>query len=64
MELTDTALTLRLKEHDESAFEALFRRYYGYLYSIAIHYVKDPDLAEDAVSGNIPEIMDKPGAIK
>lgn len=49
MELTDTALTLRLKEHNESAFAALFRRYYGYLYSIAIHYLKDPDLAEDAV---------------
>ena len=49
MELTDTELTFRLKEHDESAFEILFRRYYGYLYSIAIHYVKDPALAEDAI---------------
>jgi RNA polymerase sigma-70 factor (ECF subfamily) len=49
MELTDTELTIRLKQQDESAFETLFRRYYGYLYSIAIHYVKDPALAEDAV---------------
>ncbi|QIP11148.1 RNA polymerase sigma-70 factor [Spirosoma aureum] len=49
MELTDTDLTLRLKQHDEAAFETLFRRYYRYLYSIAIQYVKDPDLAEDAL---------------
>ncbi|QHV98480.1 RNA polymerase sigma factor [Spirosoma endbachense] len=49
MELTDTELTLRLKQHDEAAFETLFRRYYRYLYSIAIQYVKDPDLAEDAL---------------
>ena len=49
MELTDTELTLRLKEHDEAAFETLFRRHYRYLYSVAIQYVKDPDLAEDAL---------------
>lgn len=49
MELTDTELTLRLAQHDEAAFETLFRRYYHYLYSIAIQYVKDPDLAEDAL---------------
>ena len=49
MELTDTELTLRLQRHDEAAFETLFRRYYRYLYSIAIQYVKDPDLAEDAL---------------
>ncbi|GAB3778514.1 RNA polymerase sigma-70 factor [Spirosoma horti] len=49
MELTDMELTLRLKQHDEVAFETLFRRYYHYLYSIAIQYVKDPNLAEDAL---------------
>ena len=49
MELTDSELTLRLKQHDEVAFETLFRRYYRYLYSVAIQYVKDPDLAEDAL---------------
>ncbi|WP_338874249.1 RNA polymerase sigma-70 factor [Spirosoma sp. SC4-14] len=49
MELTDTELTLRLKQHDEAAFETLFRRYYHYLYSISIQYVKDPALAEDAL---------------
>ncbi|GAB2572310.1 RNA polymerase sigma factor [Spirosoma areae] len=49
MELTDTELALRLKQHDEAAFETLFRRYYRYLYSVAIQYVKDPALAEDAL---------------
>ncbi|GAB3731131.1 RNA polymerase sigma-70 factor [Spirosoma lituiforme] len=49
MELTDMEVMLRLMQHDEAAFETLFRRYYHYLYSIAIQYVKDPDLAEDAL---------------
>lgn len=49
MELTDTELTLRLTQDDEGAFETLFRRHYRYLYSVAIQYVKDPALAEDAL---------------
>ena len=49
MEPTDTELTLRLKHHDDVAFEQLFRRHYRYLYSVAIQYVKDPALAEDAL---------------
>lgn len=49
MEPTDSQLTRRLKQHDEAAFETLFRRYYRYLYTVAIQYVKDPDLAEDAL---------------
>ena len=49
MELTDSELTLRLKQHDEAAFETLFRRYYRYLYRVSIQYVKDPNLAEDAL---------------
>ena len=49
MELSDNELTGQLKANDESAFETLFRRYYRYLYNIASQYVKDPDLAEDAL---------------
>ena len=49
MELTDSELTLYLKQDNEVAFETVFRRYYRYLYSIAIQYVKDPALAEDAL---------------
>lgn len=49
MELTDKDLVVSLKQDDEMAFETLFRRYYHYLYSIAIQYVKDPNLAEDAL---------------
>ncbi len=46
---TDTELTHRLKEGDTVAFGLLFRRYYRYLYSVAIQYLKDPALAEDAL---------------
>ncbi len=49
MEPTDSELTLRLTHHDEGAFELLFRRHYRYLYAIAIQYVKDSSLAEDAL---------------
>lgn len=49
MEPTDSQLTRRLIQHDETAFETLFRRYYRYLYSVAIQYVKDPALAEDGL---------------
>ncbi|AQG82068.1 RNA polymerase sigma factor [Spirosoma montaniterrae] len=49
MEPTDSELTLRLTRHDESAFELLFRRHYRYLYGVAVQYVKDPGLAEDAL---------------
>jgi RNA polymerase sigma-70 factor (family 1) len=49
MEPTDSQLTCRLKQHDEAAFETLFRRHYRYLYTVAIQYVKDPNLAEDAL---------------
>lgn len=49
MEPTDSQLTRRLIQHDEVAFETLFRRYYRYLYSVAIQYVKDPALAEDGL---------------
>lgn len=49
MELTDSELTRRLVQADQAAFETLFRRYYGYLFNIAVQYVKDPTLAEDAL---------------
>ncbi|QJW91869.1 RNA polymerase sigma-70 factor [Spirosoma taeanense] len=49
MVLTDADLTLRLKQDDETAFETLFRRHYRFLYTIAIQYVKDPAIAEDAL---------------
>lgn len=47
--LTDKDLVSLLKQNDEMAFETLFRRYYRYLYTVAIQYVKDPVLAEDAL---------------
>jgi RNA polymerase sigma-70 factor (family 1) len=46
---TDSELVHRLTQHDAIAFEELFRRYYRYLYSVAIQYLKDPALAEDAL---------------
>ncbi|MFD1141806.1 RNA polymerase sigma factor [Larkinella insperata] len=42
-------VALRLKAGDEQAFEEIFYRYYKHLYAIGIKFLKNPDLAEDAV---------------
>ncbi|MGV3559362.1 RNA polymerase sigma-70 factor [Larkinella arboricola] len=42
-------IALRLKAGDERAFEDVFYRYYKHLYAIGIKFLKNPDLAEDAV---------------
>ncbi|GAB3252015.1 RNA polymerase sigma-70 factor [Larkinella harenae] len=39
----------RLKTGDEAAFEEIFYRYYKHLYAIGIKFLKNADLAEDAV---------------
>lgn len=46
---TDSELVHRLTQHDAMAFELLFRRHYRYLYTVAIQYLKDPALTEDAL---------------
>lgn len=45
----DHALFLLIKERDKDAFAAVYQKYHRYLYSLAVKYLKDAQLAEDAV---------------
>jgi RNA polymerase sigma-70 factor (family 1) len=47
--LDETTLTTRVREGDERAFDEVFHRYYSHLLAIGVRYLKDPDLAEDAI---------------
>lgn len=56
-------LTLRLKAGDERAFEEVFFRYYKHLHSIALKFLKNPDLAEDAVQDVFLKLWDNRQAL-
>ena len=45
----DQALFLLIKKRDKEAFDTLYYKYHGYLYALALRYLKSKDLAEDAV---------------
>ncbi len=45
----DHALFLLIKKRDREAFAAVYRKYHRYLYSLAVKYLKDEHMAEDAV---------------
>ncbi|WP_332455785.1 RNA polymerase sigma-70 factor [Petrimonas sp.] len=45
----DHALFLLIKKRDKDAFSAVYQKYHRYLYSLAVKYLKDAQLAEDAV---------------
>ncbi|HOI80426.1 MAG TPA: sigma-70 family RNA polymerase sigma factor, partial [Petrimonas sp.] len=45
----DHALFLLIKKRDKDAFAAVYQKYHRYLYSLAVKYLKDAQLAEDAV---------------
>lgn len=51
-------IALRLKAGDEKAFEEVFYRYYKHLYAIGIKFLKNPDLAEDAVQDIFLKLWD------
>jgi RNA polymerase sigma-70 factor (family 1) len=51
-------ITLRLKAGDENAFEEIFYRYYKHLLAIGIKFLKNPDLAEDAVQDIFLKLWD------
>lgn len=51
-------LTLRLKAGEEHAFEELFFRYYKHLHAIGIRFLKNPELAEDAVQDIFLKLWD------
>ena len=45
----DHALFLLIKKRDKDAFAAVYQKYHRYLYLLAVKYLKDAQLAEDAV---------------
>jgi RNA polymerase sigma-70 factor (family 1) len=56
-------ITLRLKAGDENAFEEIFYRYYKHLLAIGIKFLKNPDLAEDAVQDIFLKLWDHRDAL-
>ncbi|RIV19062.1 RNA polymerase sigma-70 factor [Fibrisoma montanum] len=51
-------LTLRVRAGDERAFEEIFFYYYKHLHAIALKFLKDPELAEDAVQDIFLKLWD------
>ncbi|PLB85696.1 RNA polymerase subunit sigma-70 [Dysgonamonadaceae bacterium] len=45
----DNALFLLIKSRDKEAFTVIYRKYHAYLYALALRYLKNTDLAEEAV---------------
>ncbi len=45
----DQALFLLIKKRDKEAFNALYYKYHSYLYALALRYLKNKELAEDAL---------------
>lgn len=45
----DYSLFLLIKKHDEEAFAAVYQKYHAYLYALALKYLKDEEMAEDAL---------------
>lgn len=45
----DHALFLLIRQRDKKAFATVYQKYHGYLYAIALRYLKSSEMAEDAV---------------
>ena len=45
----DHTLFILLRKRDKDAFEMIYRKYHRYLYALAMKYLKNTHLAEDAV---------------
>lgn len=60
----DHALYLLVKKRDKEAFEAIYQKYHPYLYALALRYLKDKDLAEDAVQHVFVKLWDRAEDIK
>lgn len=45
----DHALFLLIRQRDKKAFATVYQKYHGYLYAIALRYLKSREMAEDAV---------------
>ena len=45
----DNVLFLLIKKRDKDAFTAVYRKYHSFLYALAFKYLKNTEMAEDAV---------------
>jgi RNA polymerase sigma-70 factor (ECF subfamily) len=45
----DNALFLLVKKRDRTAFSVIYQKYHAYLYQLALRYLKNVQMAEDAV---------------
>jgi RNA polymerase sigma-70 factor (ECF subfamily) len=45
----DNALFLLIKSRDKEAFTVIYQKYHAYLYALAFRYLKNIEMAEDAV---------------
>ncbi len=60
---TDKALVEQIKDHDEEAFEKLFRRYYSGLHRFLWGYVKNNQIAEDLVQEVFVRVWENRGTL-
>ncbi|MBD2752354.1 RNA polymerase sigma-70 factor [Spirosoma validum] len=60
---SETMLSRRIKAGDDKAFEEIFFRYYKHLYAIGLKFLKNPDLAEDAVQDIFLKLWDHRDAL-
>lgn len=54
----DSSLFLLIKKRDKEAFTVVYHKYHHYLYSLAFRYLKDGELAEDAVQHVFVKLWD------
>lgn len=60
----DHVLFLLIKKRDREAFTVIYQKYHTYLYALSIRYLKNKDLAEDAVQHVFVKLWDKAEDIK
>ena len=60
----DHALFLLIKKKDKQAFTVIYQKYHTYLYSLALRYLKNKELAEDTVQHVFVKLWDKSEDIK
>lgn len=60
----DHALFLLIKKRDKEAFTVIYQKYHVYLYTLALRYLKNRELAEDTVQHVFVKLWDKAADIK
>jgi RNA polymerase sigma-70 factor, ECF subfamily len=58
----ETTMLTRIGQRDENAMEAVFRRYSGPVYSVALRVLRDSGQAEDILQEVFLQLWRKPGA--